>query len=62
VDASTGDFLFSTFGGAGGVIAVRGFAATGNASAPEPGDLALIAAGLPFLAGLAIRRRRQQTA
>ena len=60
VDATTGDFLFSTFGGAGGVIAVRGFAATASAAAPEPGDLALIVAGLPILTGLAMRRRRRK--
>ena len=50
-DPLTGDFLFSTFGGGGRVIAVRGFAV----GAPEPASAALLAFG-----GLALLGRRRR--
>jgi hypothetical protein len=58
LDPTTGDFLFSTFGGGNQVISVRGFAAIQpGTAAPEPGTVALIVVGIPLL-GLAIRRRK----
>ena len=53
IDPTTGDFLFSTFGGSNHVIAVRGFAA----AVPEPGSLALLAIGL---CGVIVAHRRRK--
>ena len=44
IDPTTGDFLFSTFGGGNRVIAVRGFAAV-----PEPATFAVLGLGLAAL-------------
>ncbi len=50
IDPSTGDFLFSTFGGGNQVISVRGFQAV-----PEPGSWAALGLG-----ALAVLRRRRR--
>lgn len=58
IDASTGDFLFSTFGGGNRVISVRGFTA---ATVPEAGSGLL--ALLPILAtGVVVIVRRRKSA
>ena len=59
IDLSTGDLLFSTFGGSNSVVAVRGFATTA-AVVPEASSGVL--AVLPLLAGgigIVLRRRRK---
>ncbi len=56
IDPLTGDFLFSTFGGANQVVVVQGFLAPPPPNgAPEPGTLAL--GGLALLAMVFARRR-----
>lgn len=58
IDTSTGDFLFSTFGGGNRVISVRGFAAV---TVPEAGSGLL--ALLPILAtGVVVIVRRRKSA
>lgn len=51
IDPSTGDFLFSTFGGTNKVISVRGFA-----TVPEPASLTVL--GLGALAALRRKKRK----
>ncbi len=58
IDATTGDLLFSTFGGSNRVVAVRGFA-TVPVVVPEAGSALLVL--LPILTGAAgavVRRRK----
>jgi hypothetical protein len=56
IDPLTGDFIFSTFGGANQVVVVRGFSAPVTAAAPEPATVGFLAATM--LPALALRRRR----
>ena len=59
IDATTGDLLFSTFGGGNNVVAVRGFA-TVQTVVPEAGSglLALFALATGGVAGLVRRHSR----
>jgi hypothetical protein len=58
IDPLTGDFLFSTFGGANQIVVVQGFIPPEppTPGVPEPGTLALLAAAL----GLLSQRLRRQ--
>lgn len=53
IDPLTGDYLFSTFGGANQVVRVSGFAAV-----PEPSTLLMIGLGLAGVVTIAHRHRR----
>ncbi|RYZ87609.1 MAG: hypothetical protein EOP06_12415 [Proteobacteria bacterium] len=58
IDASTGDFLFSTFGGSNRVISVRGLAP--SAVVPEANTAALLGLALPMIGAVAVVRRRKK--
>lgn len=69
IDPWTGDFLFSTFGGADQVVAVRGFArpdvtcgvpGTPPCPTPEPGTLPLVGTVALAAGAWALRGRRQR--
>ena len=59
IDPVTGDFLFSTFGGANQVIVVQGFVPPPpTTTVPEPGTVCLAASVLLPILGVTRRRRR----
>jgi hypothetical protein len=63
IDPLTGDFLFSTFGGASEVIVVKGFVPPPEPpiGAPEPSSWLLLASGCLGLLGYGVRRQRLST-
>jgi hypothetical protein len=56
IDPLTGDFLFSTFGGANEVIRVQGFIPPPTPDVPEPSSWLLLASGCLGLLGYRARR------
>jgi hypothetical protein len=60
IDPLTGDFLFSTFGGANQVVDVRGFAAPPS-SVPEPSEILLTASCIVFFGLYRLRSRKRCT-
>lgn len=57
IDPLTGDFIFSTFGGANSVYVVSGFTAPTTGGVPEPATWAMMLMGFGGL-GAMLRRRR----
>jgi hypothetical protein len=60
IDPLTGDFLFSTFGGANQVVEVRGFAAPPS-SVPEPSEILLTASSIVLFGLYRLRSRKRRT-